>query len=322
VIVGIAGGGLVVVIAAVVAIVLVVSSLSGHASAAKPSAVVTDYLTALSKGDSKTALSYLDQPADNSALLTDAVLAASNSAAPITGITVAEQDISDGSGEVNVGYLMGGTPVTASYDVVDDDGDGAWKISGGLGTISVAQFDGLGLTVNGQAVTGDEADVFPGTYELATSLPDFTLSGDTTLTVTDPFADADTSGIEPALSDAGTTRFRSLVNTAVTTCIASTTLAAGCGLDLPSTLSDGTQLIDGTIKRTLTADATTTLGSLQATLSYKNPTLAQGDSIGAVDVTAQCSQNGATGTCDLIFAPSLGEPSVDMSSPNPTVLWD
>jgi hypothetical protein len=331
-IIGIVGGGIAVLVALVVVVSLVVSQVAAGAGSrpdakpdakpAKPSTVVTDYLTALSKGDAKTALSYLSDPADDDTLLTDDVLAASNTIAPITAIKVVDEPTGSGSGDVTVSYLLGDTPVTTTYSVYDTGDDDGWKLSGGLGSLSVAQFDGLGLTVNGQAVDGDSVDVFPGSYELATTLPNFALTGETTLTVTEPYASADTSGIEPGLSDAGTAQFRSLVQAAVAACVASTTLAAGCGIDLPATLSDGTQLVEGTIQRTLDADTTTTLGSLEATLSYDNPTLAQGDYIGAVDVTAQCSQDGSTGTCNVLFGPSFGRPSVDLASATPTVLWD
>jgi hypothetical protein len=285
----------------------------------KPSAVVTSYLTALSKGDAETALGYLDQAPRNNPLLTDKVLAASNTRAPLTGIKVIDESADDYSADVKVRYLLGGTPVIASYDLYDD-GDGAWTISRGLGSIDAGEFDGIGLTVDGQAVDGNEVDVFPGTYELATTLPDFTISGGTVVTVTERFAD--TSRIRPVLSDAGNQRFRSLVRAAVDACMASTKLAAGCGIDLPPTLGDGTKLVDGTLHRSMSADTRATLDSLKTRPSIQNPTLAQGESIGPVDVTARCTHGGKTEMCDLIFTPLMGEPSIDMAAANPTVLWD
>ncbi|WP_378143872.1 hypothetical protein ACFJGV_10550 [Cnuibacter sp. UC19_7] len=330
--IAIIGGGvlvllLVVVIVAVVVLRGVASSSGGTGtggeSSTTPSQVVTDYLTAVADGNAEKALSYIGTPPDDTSLLTDDVLAASNELAPITDISIVSEDTSNGSSDVTVSYDQGSKPVTIEYSVLDYDGDGTWQITGGTGYISTSKFKGLGLTINGQDVGDvDEVEAFPGTYGLATTLPNFTLTQNAPVVVDEPFGSADTSDITPALTDAALQQFRDLVRAAVQTCIATTTLDAGCGLAIPATLSDGTQLVDGTIQRTLPADTSVSIDSLEATLSYDNPTLAQGESIGGIDVTAQCTQGGTTGTCSVLFGPSIGRPSVDMASPNPTVLWD
>ena len=335
-IIGIVAGAVVLLIILIVGIAVVIGSIIASAggrgggdggdegAGTTPSAAVTAYLTALADGDAETALGLLSQEADDDTLLTDEVLAASNALAPITAIEVVDETPGDGSGDVTVSYLLGDTPVLADYGVVDYDDDGVWEVTGGLGYLSLSKFDGLGLTVNGVALDGAaaELEVFPGSYQLATSLPNFTLAGETTVVVTDPFTSADTSAIEPVLTDEAVQQFRALVRAAVDGCLASTTLAAGCGLELPATLDDGTQLTDGTIQRSITADASTTIDAMETTLSYDNPTLAQGEFIGAIEVTAECAQSGSSGTCSLLFGPSLGQPSIDMASANPTVLWD
>jgi hypothetical protein len=294
----------------------------GGAAGDSPSVVVTDYLTAISEGDAETALGLLaDEPQDDT-LLTDDVLSASAELGAITGITILDEVTDTGSATVTASYELGGTSVDTEFSLLDYDDDGVWEINGGLGYLPLGQFDGLDVTVNGQPAEGDELQVFPGTYELATDLPNFTIEGTSTIVVTDPYSSADFSDTTAALSEAGLAQFRSLVRAAVDACIASTSLVAGCGLDLQPTLDDGTQLTDGTITRTLPADTITTLDSLEATLSYDNPTLAQGDYIGSIDVEAPCTQNGQTGVCSLLFGPSLGSPSIDMAAENPTVLWD
>jgi hypothetical protein len=334
--IGIIAGALAIVVIVIVVIALVVGRLLGSAggggstdeggsadTGGTASQAVTDYLTALSDGDAETALGFLSDPPSDDILLTDDVLEASNELAPITGIEVLDSTGSSGSADVTASYLLGDTPVTTDFSVTDYDDDGSWEISGGTGYLSVSQFDGLGLTVNGTEVDGDEVEVFPGAYELATSLPNFTLTGETVVLVTDPYTSGDTSSIEPVLTEAALQQFRSLVRTAVEGCLAATTLDAGCGLAVPATLSDGTQMADGTITRTLSADGNATLDSLEATLSYDNPTLAQGDYIGGVEISGQCTtSDGATGSCSVLFGPSLGAPSVDMASTDPTVLWD
>ncbi|MCS5735324.1 hypothetical protein [Herbiconiux daphne] len=335
-IIGIVAGGIAVVVIVVLVIVLVVvralvSSSGSDAgdsgdgtggASASPSDAVTDYLTALSEGDADAALALLSSAPSDDTLLTDEVLAASVALAPISEIEVLDETVGNGSGDVTVAYRLGDTPVQSEFGVLDYDDDGVWQVTGGTSYLSVSKFDGLGFTVNGQPAEGDEFEVFPGAYQLATTLPNFALSGETVVLATEPFGTVDLQGIDPVLTDAATQQFRALVRSAVDACIASTTLAAGCGLDLPATLDDGTVLTDGTITRSLTADSSTTIDSLEPTLSYDNPTLAQGEFIGGIDVSAQCSQNGETGTCDLLFGPSLGQPSVDMASETPVVLWD
>ncbi|MGD8193592.1 hypothetical protein ACEXQB_003745 [Herbiconiux sp. P18] len=334
-IIGIVAGGLVLllVIAIVIGVVAVRglmagsggsggSEESGGGSERTASQTVEDYFTALTEGDAETAISLLGTAPDDDTLLTDEVLAASNELAPITDFEIVDDQTSAGSSEVTVAYQLGDTPVTATYSLYDYSEDGSWVLSGGTGSLGVSQFAGLGLTVNGQEADGEVFDVFPGTYELATSLPNFTLTGETVVTSTEPYGSVDTTGIDAGLSDAALTQFRSLVQAAVDACLASTSLTAGCGLDVPATLSDGTQLADGTISRSLSAEGTVTIQSMVPTLSYDNPTLAQGDYIGSVTTTGTCTQNGATGTCSVLFGPSLGRPSIDMASATPTVLWD
>ncbi|SKA93906.1 protein of unknown function [Agreia bicolorata] len=329
-IIGIVGGALVLVILLVIAVGFGVSRIVGNpggggggapaAEASSPSDAVKGYLTAIADSDAKTALSYLSSPPSDSTLLTDEALEASNKLGPITKIEVPKSDGKGGSADVTASYLMNGEPVSTTFSAYVDGGK--WKISGGTGSIYTEPFDGLGLTINGQAVDTDQVDVFPGTYELATSLKNFTLTGPTTVTVTESYSSADTSQIEPALTDEALQQFRSLVRAAVEACVASTTLAAGCGLDLPATISDGTQLTDGTITRTLSADSNATLDSLEATPSYDNPTLVEGEYIGSPEVSADCTKDGASGRCSIYFAPALGTPSVDMASDNPVVKWD
>ncbi len=333
-IIGIIAGAVALVIVIIVVIALVLGRIvataggatgtgSDPAAGGTPTDAVSAYLTALSESDSETALGYLsDVPPDDS-LLTDDVLAASNELAPITGIEVLSETGTSGSADVTASYLLGDTPVTTDFGVIDYDDDGTWEITGGTGYISTSQFDGLGLTINGVEVTGDEVEVFPGAYELATSLPNFTLAGDPVVLVTDPYTSGDTSALEPTLTDAAVQQFRALVRASAEACLAQKTLDAGCGLAIPATLSDGTQMSDGTITRTLTADGSATLDSLEPTLSYDNPTLAQGDYIGGVEISGECTtSDGASGSCSVLFGPSLGAPSVDMASASPTVLWD
>ena len=315
---GIIGGAVALVV--IVAVVVIAAILPNLTSGTSPSAVAEAYLTAIAEGDAETALTYLDDAPGETTLLTDEVLEVSRSLAPIEDIEVVEATSDQFSGEVTVSYTLGGEPVTTTYNVYNSDDE--WEISGGLSTLITSQLKGLGVTVNGAAIDGDSYEVFPGTYEFATTLPAFTLGDDAIFSATDPYESPDTYNIEPALSEEGLTQFRQLVRAAVDACLASPNLAAGCGIDIPAVLSDGTQMKDGTLRRSLTADTQVKLESLEATLSYDVPTLARGDYIGGVQVEGDCTKNGASGTCSVLFGPSLGTPSVDMAAETPTVLWD
>lgn len=320
----IGGGILAFVLVGLVIGFAIFSSLGNAATARDEGAggVVEGYLAAVADGDAQRALSYIGEAPAPGPLLTDEALAVSNELAPITGITVGDIDLDEMNGRVPVTYTRGEEAVSVVYDVFDYDRDGEWEITGGTGAFEVSRFNGLGLTINDQPIDSDTIDVFPGTYVFATDLENFEITGSTTVTVTEPFEYPSLSDLEPALSETGLTLFRQVVRSAVDQCVASTALAAGCGIDLPATLDDGTQLVDGTVTRTLPVETQTTLDSLEACVGFDTPTLVQGDFIGGVDISADCTQNGASGRCDLVFGPLLEVPYVDMASEDPTVRWD
>jgi hypothetical protein len=81
-------------------------------------------------------------------------------------------------------------------------------------------------------------------------------------------------------------------------------------------------MVDGTITRTLSANTITTLETMVPTLSYDNPTLAQGEYPGGVEVSGQCTKDGASGTCSVLFGPAFGTPSINMTKEPLTVIWD
>ncbi|WP_420112288.1 hypothetical protein, partial [Pseudactinotalea sp.] len=105
-------------------------------------------------------------------------------------------------------------------------------------------------------------------------------------------------------------------------CVSSNALETGCGLTIPAELDEGTELDDGTLERTLTDDAQEALESLEPMIDYSDPTIASAGYIGAVDVEAECTQGDESGTCTILFAPSLSSPSVVMTDPDLPVTWD
>ena len=332
-IIGIVGGGLVLLIAIVIGIAIAGGLLAG---ARTPSTeergpvatdVVTGYLEALAASDAESALSYLGSKPADTTFLTDEVLEVANAEAPISDIRViapSGEPESEYSADIPVRYMMGDTPVSTTIRVSNYDLDAGWTVTGGTAQIELGtRFAGLAMTLNGMPVEGQRAEVFPGAYVLATTTPSFELVGDTTLLITEPFTIPDTAGIQATLTEEGIAVFRQVATASVNECLTSKTLAAGCGLTIPETLSDGTKIVDGTITRSLGAEAQAKLASLTPQESFGDPLFVQSDSIGSVEVTADCQSGGQSyAGCSFLFLPSLGAPLVDFTTDPPTVRWD
>ena len=324
--IGIIAGGLVVVLAVVLGIVFAIRAVGPGRSTAGPQEVVSDYFAALTAGDSKKALSYLDAKPADTTLLTDEALAASAAAGPIADVVVTASEASRTaySVPVTVEYTIGGEQVSGQFEAVEFERDGSWKL--GRGTIDIYvgdDFSGLNPTVNGVAIDSDTITVFPGVVELAIDNANYALTGTTTTIVSDPDDYSAEFDADVELSDAGLTTFRGAVNDAVTTCIGSKSLVAGCGIDLPDVLSDGTKIIDGTVTRTLPAETQATLANLEPEEIFGDPTQVRAPYLGGLDVTADCEVNGQRQTgCTFLFLPTLGSPLVDMTTEPPVVRWD
>lgn len=105
--------------------------------------------------------------------------------------------------------------------------------------------------------------------------------------------------------------------------VSSTELEAGCVLDLPSGLLDGTTFTEGSIERSLTDDARSTLDGLSFELGVEGEPVATGEAIGAVDVDAEATRDGRTGRGRVTGdSTSLGAPSIDLAAEDPQVVRD
>lgn len=337
-IIGIIAGGVVLLLLIVLGIVALVGAAGGSSPSgggggddtkkSSPEQVVTSYLEAIADGDAKTALGLMESKPSDTTLLTDEALAASNELGEIADIdvTAPKTDKDSYSADVEASFTVGGEPVSGTFRVADYSGKGEWEIY--VGTIDIYlgdRYKGLGSTINGIDIDDAESvTVFPGTYELAVSNENYALSGTTSAVVSDP-ADYTEGDLEATvgLSESGLTAFRTAVNDSVNACVASKTLEAGCGLTVPGTLSDGTQIVDGTLTRTLSADAQAKLANLQPDEIYGDPMQVSGPYIGSVDVVADCIVDGQTMTgCEFFFTPSIGSPLVDFTTTPLTVRWD
>ncbi len=328
--IGLIAGGIGLVVVVIVVIAVFASMLAsgsatsaGAPAGAGPAETATAYLEALADSDAEAALALLSEAPGDDVFLTDEVLQESNDAAPMTGIEVEAVDDAAYYASLPVTYSLGDVEVSAEISLSQGSDDGEWKIENGVNELMLgSRFEGLEMTLNGVAVEGDTATVFPGTYVLGTTTPYFEITGSTTITVRDGWDFPTFEDVQPALTAEGLTVFQTAVNDAVNACIASKSLTAGCGLDVPQTLDDGTVLVDGTLTRTLSSDAQATLAHLEPEPSYGEPLQVRTPFLGGVDITAECEKNGSRGTCELLFGPSLGSALVDFEQDPVTVLWD
>ncbi|MFP7761235.1 hypothetical protein [Marisediminicola sp. LYQ85] len=333
-IIGIVAGGVVLLLVlAVVVVTFAVRSANSSASGdgdgapaaatSTPDGAVRGYLEALAASDAETALSFVGDAPAASGFLSDEALEASNAIAPITAIEVTEPAEADFSTTVTATYSLGDVPVSAEFSVNEYDTEGSWQMSAATAELDFgSRFEGLDLTLNGAPLESTTVEVFPGSYELATTTPNFTIEGETVLTVREPFDYPSQSDINAALTDEGLAVFRAAVRDEVEECLASKNFEAGCGLDLPEVLDDGSRLVEGSLTRTLLAETQATLDNLQPQELVTDPLVVSSEFIGGVNVEADVAQNGSTGRGDVLFAPSLAAPVVDFTSGTPVVRWD
>lgn len=287
-----------------------------------PEQVVQAYLEAIAGGRAEEALGYLyDKPYGDASLLTDEVLAVSNEIAPITAISVTPPADPTYGGDVTATYLVGEEQASYEFSVIGRAEDG-YKISTGTVSGSLSGGDGIEVLVNGVAPSDpDSIALFPGGYQVTTEQKYFTVD-DAEYVLTDPRADGYLD-VEVTLDKDGTAAFTKLVTESAEKCVASKKREAGCGLDLPATLSDGTKVAENSIKRSMPAETRKRLKELEPQLGSSDPTLVRAkDYLGSVKAEAGCTKGSQKGTCEILGAPGFGSPTVDFAAKELTVEWD
>jgi len=335
------GGGLVLVIIIVVIIVAVVHANGGGGTAVAPppgtstggakssakaqaataSDAVQGYLNALAAGDATKALTYLSQQPSDASLMTDAVLKASDKAAPLTAINVPK--VTDKYAfEVNASYKLGDRPVNAKFEI--DDSSGHYLIDQGYAEIDLTDVaSGLPLTVNGVKAAADKIYLFPGSYQLATTAQYISLGSGANFLVQQPDDYPDIQP-KPQLTAAGQKIFQEKVKAAIDVCMKSTKLNGGCGLKMAKTTYEGYKIKDGTVHRTLTADARSQIKRLKATLDYMHPTVAEDQDFDAViNMSATVSTKSGVSSRGSLTGPGdqFAWPEIDMSTKQLAVTW-
>lgn len=291
-------------------------------SAGSAPEAVEEYLTAIADGDAETARAFVDGTSEDT-LLTDEVLAKSLELAPITNIEVDVDATSDSDSEsvVSASFDIGSETVTRDFRVWNYSDD--WQIFDGLVNISLSSFDGLDATVNGAVPGDDYSRAFIGTYQVELGVEEFALSGDTdTFTLA---TDEDSTAfyeVQPVLTEEATATFRDLVRASLTECVALTSLATPCGLDVTGPLSDGAVPVDGTIQRTLTAEGDAALTKMKPEVSYDSPTVVSSYDYIQISTTLEADLDGQRVSGDLLFGGDLLKPYVDFAKDKLEVTWE
>jgi hypothetical protein len=226
---------------------------------------------------------------------------------------------------VTASYLIGSTAVNTAFDL-HSGADGAWLITDGTAkvTVSTAGFSGMALTVNKTKITGAaDLDAFPGTYTLGTTTAGFEITGTNVVTVKDSESAPSLASAKAQLNSSGLKDFRFAIDKDVKGCISSKKLKTGCGLSLPTKLSDGTTLTDGTVQRSLPSSTQKALANLKPNDAASDGVKRLANPIGSVNVTVKCVKGGKSGTCQIANGTPtyLGSSSVDMSQNPPKVTW-
>jgi hypothetical protein len=313
----------------IIAIVAWSSAAKAQAAREDAAASVSKYLKSVAASDAAGALAQLsDGSTLDRTLLTDAVLKASNTAAPLTAISVVTPTGDSGKADsmgVSATYKLGSTAVSAQF-AMHESSSGTWLITDGTGRVSASidGFTGMTLLINGVKLAGSsELDAFPGTYALTTTTPGFTVSGQSTATVKDAASSVSLASATPQLTPTGLQTYRFAIDKDVKGCISSKNLKTGCGLTLPAKLADGTTLVDGTVQRSLPSATKTALANVKPNAAASDGVKLATDGIGAVNVTVRCVKGGTKGTCQIAngTATYLRGPAVDMSKLPPVVTW-
>lgn len=284
-----------------------------------PAQYVADYLTAIADGDAATARSFIELSIYDDDLLTDEVLAMSNEAAPITDIEVGEPTESEYETlSVPVTFSIGDEQASRTFEVYTNVINGELSIIDGVERIPNYGFEAMPLVVNGVEV-GERAVAFPGTYEFSVDSEYFAVEGGDVIAVG---ADGDSSslfGLEPTLSKKGLELYRQLVDESLKECLAMTTIATPCGMDVTEDARDGFTAIDGTVTRTLTAEGRSELAALEPRVS-ENMVVTTSAHLD-LDIAFDATNGTETDTFDA-YGGRLLDPKVDFAAETPTVVWE
>jgi hypothetical protein len=175
---------------------------SATETAPGPADAVTGYLTALSSGDAKKALSYAaTKPAERS-MLTDNVLSEAGKEAPLTAVKVTSVE-GQSPATVHASYKIGKEQVAESFSVIKS-GD-VWRLERVAAEVELGSIrsGSIPVLINGTKVSKSSVNVFPGSYTFSTGLKYVDYGPDSTILVKAPSAFPNTSQLAVRVSAKG-----------------------------------------------------------------------------------------------------------------------
>lgn len=297
-------------------------------SPATPSGVVEGYLTALAEGDLDEAFSYQEaDPRDQ--FLTDELINESLELAPISDIEVEEPADSEQLMQpVSFSYTVGDETFSGELQVMQQHDTDEYLIMEHYSVSTLRPFDSstLNISINGEEPSGSEQDLLMGlAYQVDVAHENFRLEQ----TDDDGLMLAEETSMsfhnnEILLTEEAEEQWRTLIQEEAAECLEATTREAGCGLDLPETVS-GADVIEDTVDRQISTSVQQTLDTLSVRQDYSNPNLATtDDSVGPVDVEYDCADSSGSGRCELLYGEGefLDRPVVDMAAEELEVVWE
>lgn len=197
---------------------------------------VRNYLQALAKGDAEAALAMGPKGGQGSAaLLTKAALQQTVKAAPITDINVPTTD--QNATVIPATYKLGGTEVKTQFQVRKLD-SGSWEMAKTTVTFRVqgTNSTNVPLLINGVPVEWDGLlELLPGRYNLSSGLPFVGYNAEDAITVLHlEYNDITPHPVNPSLTEAGLTAFRTAAESSLKACLAKQELAPA---DCPQSVS-------------------------------------------------------------------------------------
>lgn len=286
---------------------------SAPAQAAKASDAVQGYLQALADGDAQGALAYASTTPSDTTFLTNEVLAASTTLAPISGITVPEVD-DEYAYSVDASYKLGSQAVNASFSV-EKDGD-SWKLREVAYDLDLGSRRNktLPMIINGVTVESNTIALFPGSYEFTTGSKRIDYGKSNVLVVESP-ADypRGISEIQPTLTSAGEKAFTDALETSIKTCMKSKDLKNKNCPNNVTKISGSVTPKEGTFSWSWDKGA---LDNLKVRLDYDNPAVASASVYLRMKAEGDCKQ----GPC-RITPFSSPKPSANLVAEKIKILW-
>lgn len=297
-------------------------------SPAAPGDVVEGYLTALAEGDIDAAVSYMeDDPRDD--FLTNELISESLELAPISDIEVdAPAESEELMRQVPFSYTLGEEQFSGELQLMHQYDSNEYQIMGHDGITTLRPFDSgtLSISVNGEELSASDQYLLMGlAYQVDVAHENFMLEStdDEGLVVAGERSLAFHNN-DIVLTEEAEDQWRTMIQDEAAECLEATMREAGCGLDLPETVS-GAEVVEDTVDRHISTSVQQTLDSLSVRQDYSNPNLATtDDTVGPVDVQYDCVDGAGSGRCELVYGEGeyLDRPVVDMAAEEPEVVWE